>query len=62
MGTLLGDVVPPALKLRIEIGDIAKGPGGKERVAEVADLALDFAFLIPAGGRAGPHREMIMPR
>ena len=27
-----------------------------------SNLALDFAFLIPAGGRAGPHREMIMPR
>ncbi len=61
MRTLMGDVVSPALKLRVEIVDIAKGAGGKERVAEVADLPLDFAFLIAAGGRAGPDREMVMP-
>jgi hypothetical protein len=62
MQTLMGDVVPPALELRIEVVDIAKGPGGEERIAEVADLALDLALLIPARRRTGPRRKMIMPR
>ena len=62
MQTLMGDLVPPALELRIEIIDIAKGPRGEERVAEVADLALDLALLIPARRRTGPRREIIMSR
>ena len=44
MRTLMGDVIPPALELRVEIVDVAKGPRRKERVAQVADLALDFAL------------------
>jgi hypothetical protein len=62
METLMGDVVPPALELCIEVVDITKGPGGKERVTEVADLALDFPLLIPARRGTGPRGEMIMPR
>ena len=62
METLMRDVVPPALELRVEVVDIAKGPGGEERVTEVADLALDFPLLIPACRRTGPRGEMIMPR
>jgi len=44
MQALMGDLVPPALKLRIEIVHVAKGPGGEEGVPQIADLALDFAF------------------
>ena len=62
MQPLMGDVVPPARTLRIEVVDIAKGPGGEEGVAEVADLALDFPFFIAAGGGARPDGEMIVPR
>jgi len=41
---LMGDLVPPALELRIEIVHVAKGPGREERVAQIADLAFDFAL------------------
>ena len=44
MPPLMGDVLPPARTLRIEIVDIAKGAGGKEGIAQVANLALDFAL------------------
>ena len=58
---LMGDLVPPALKLRIEIVHIAKRPGGEEGVPQIADLALDFALLIAARRGTGPDRKMIMP-
>ena len=32
MRPLMGDLVPPALELRVEIVHVAKGPGGEERV------------------------------
>ena len=62
MRTLMGDLVPPALELRVEIVDIAKGPGREERVAEIADLAFDLALLIAARRGTGPDRKVIMPR
>ena len=54
MQTLMGDLVAPASELGIEIVDIAKGPRGEERVAEVADLPLDLALLIAARRRTRP--------
>ena len=35
MRPLMGNLVTPALKLRVEIIDVAKGAGGEERIAEV---------------------------
>ena len=53
MAPLMGDVVPPAAKLRVEVVEVAKGPGRKERVPEVLDLALDFPFSLPRAGVQG---------
>ena len=58
----MGDVVPPAAKLRVEVVEVAKGPGRKERVPEVLDLALDFPLLIAAGRRTGPGHKVRVPR
>ena len=62
MRTLMRDLVPPALKLRVEIVDIAKRPRREEGIPEVPDLALDLALLISARRRTGSDRKMIMPR
>jgi len=61
MQALMRNVVTPAPKLRIQIVHIDKHAGGEERVPEVVDLPLDLPFLIPAAGRAGPGREVIVP-
>ena len=44
MRALMRDVVAPAAKLRVQIVDIGKRPRGKERIAEVLNLALDLAL------------------
>ena len=62
MAPLMGDVVPPAAKLGVEVVEVTKRPGRKERVAEVLDLALDFPLLIAPSRRTGPGREVIVPR
>ena len=62
MAPLMRDLVPPPAKLGVEIVEVAKRPGRKERVAEVLDLALDFSLLIAAGRRTGPGRKVIVPR
>ena len=62
MAPLMGDVVPPAAKLGVEVVEVTKRPGRKERVAEVLDLALDFPLLIARSRRTGPGREVIVPR
>ena len=62
MAPLMRDVVPPAAKLGVEVVEVAKRPGRKERVAEVLDLALDFPLLIAAGRRTGAGCEVIVPR
>ena len=54
------DLVAPAAKLRVQIVDIGKGPRGKERMAEVLNLALDLALLIAAPGRTGPRGKVIV--
>ncbi len=61
MRPLMGDLVAPAPKLGVQVVDIGKRPRGKEGVAEVLNLSLDFAFLIPPPRRAGPRREVIVP-
>ena len=61
MRALMRDVVAPAPKLRVQIVDIGKRPRGKERIAQVVDLALDLALLIGPARRARPRREMIVP-
>ena len=61
MGTLMRNLLAPATKLRIQVVDIRKRPRGKERIAEVLNLALDFSlFIAPAGG-TGPWRKVIVP-
>ena len=44
MRTAMRDVVAPPPKLRVQIRDIDKRARGKEGVAQVLDLALDFPF------------------
>ena len=44
MAALMGDLVSPAPKLRVQIVDIAKRARGKECVPEILNLALDFAL------------------
>ena len=44
MGSPVCHLITPPLKLRIEVIDVAKGPGGEEGVPQVLNLALDFAF------------------
>ena len=61
MGTLMRNLLAPATKLRVQIIDIRKRPRGKERIAEVLDLALDFAFFIGPSGCARPRGKMIVP-
>jgi len=62
MRPLVRDLVAPPPKLRIEVVDVAKGAGGEEGVPQVLNLALDFAFLVPAAGRTGAGREVIVTR
>lgn len=38
------DGVAPLRKLGMQVVEIAEGPGGKEGVAQILDLALDFAL------------------
>src|SRR5262245_37056814 len=60
MRALMGDVVPPASKLDVQIVDVQEGPRGKERVAEVLNLAFDLALLIAPTGRTRPRGEVIV--
>ena len=60
MRALMGDLVAPAPKLRIQIVDVDKRPRGKEGVSEVLDLALDLPFLIPPARRTGAGRKVIV--
>ena len=55
------EVVPPAVKLRVEVVEVAKRPRRKEGVAKILNLALDLSLLVPAGRGAGPGREVIVP-
>ena len=61
MRALMRDVVAPAAKLRVQVVDIGKRPRGKERIAEVLNLALDLAFFVRPSGRARPRGKMIVP-
>jgi hypothetical protein len=54
--------VAPVAKLRIKIVDIPKRPCGEEGIAEIENLPLDFALLVPASGRAGAGGEVVVPR
>ena len=44
MAALMRDGVAPLRKLGMQVVEIAEGPGGKEGVAQILDLALDFAL------------------
>lgn len=61
MWELMRNLVAPASKLGVEIVDIGKRPRGKERIAEVLNLSLDFALFVASPGRAGPRRKVIVP-
>ena len=60
MAPLMGDRVAPLDKLRMQVVEVAEGPGGEEGVAQVLDLPLDLALLIGARGRARTGREVIV--
>ena len=62
MGSLVCHLITPPPKLRIEVIDVAKGSGGEEGVPQVLNLALDFAFFVPAAGGARARREVIVTR
>ena len=45
VSSLVGDVVPPALELGVEIVEVAEGSGGEEGVPQILDLPFDLPFL-----------------
>ena len=44
MRALMRNLVAPPPRLGVQVVDIGKRPRGKERIARVLNLALDFAF------------------
>jgi len=62
MRALMRDVVAPAAKLGIQVNQYRQRPRGKERIAEVLNLALDLAFFVRPSRRARPRGKMIVPR
>ncbi len=53
MAPLMRDGVAPLGKLRVQVVKVAERPRGKEGVAQVLDLPLDFALLMGARSSRG---------
>jgi hypothetical protein len=54
------DALNPIVELRVEIVERAERAGGKEGIAEVANGALDTAFLISPRWSDRPWRKVVM--
>src|SRR5262249_5933367 len=59
-GALMSQAVAPLQRLAVEILQRGKAARGEEGIADVADDALDAAFLVAAPRMAGLGRKMVM--
>src|SRR5215468_5034026 len=56
----MSDFISPGASLEIGIFQIGEGTGGKERMTDVLDGALDSPFLITASGSARSRSKVVM--
>ena len=56
------DTLGPIVELAIEVLEGVERPGGEERIAKVADGALDAPLLVAAGASDGPRSEVVVAR
>ena len=57
----IGDLIPPAIRLGLEVGKVPKGPSLKKVMANVSDDPLDLPLFIASPHIAGDWFEEIRP-